>query len=90
MNPEAACQDNLRQIDVAKQQWALSEMKQDTDVPEDKDLGDYLREGEIQSGDMLRNIGAGGKVKDIKRCPCHLRCPTFREQAGCYSVTTTR
>jgi hypothetical protein len=38
-----ACISNLRQIDGAKQQWALEKKKADSDVPTAKDLQPYLR-----------------------------------------------
>jgi len=37
-----ACINNLRQIDTAKQQWALEKGKQSTDVPTMEDLKPYL------------------------------------------------
>jgi len=38
-----ACINNLRQLDAAKQQWALEKNKQSTDVPVMEDLKPYLR-----------------------------------------------
>jgi hypothetical protein len=38
-----ACINNLRQIDAAKQQWALEKGKQSTDTPTMDDLKPYLR-----------------------------------------------
>ena len=40
-----ACINNLRQIDAAKQQWALENGKKDGDVPTRSDLAPYLRGG---------------------------------------------
>jgi prepilin-type N-terminal cleavage/methylation domain-containing protein len=40
-----ACLNNLRQIDGAKQQWALENGKQTADVPADTDLQVYLGRG---------------------------------------------
>jgi chromosome segregation ATPase len=40
-----ACINNLRQIDVAKAQWALEKNKAPTDVPTVQDLTPYLKEG---------------------------------------------
>jgi type II secretory pathway pseudopilin PulG len=37
-----ACINNLRQIDAAKQQWALEKGKQSTDVPTEDDIKVYL------------------------------------------------
>ena len=38
-----ACINNLRQIDAAKNQWALEKGKKPTDVPTTQDLLPYLR-----------------------------------------------
>ena len=38
-----ACINNLRQIDAAKQQWALENGKKSTDTPTKEDLMPYLR-----------------------------------------------
>ena len=37
-----ACINNLRQIDAAKQEWALEKSKQSTDVPTEDDIKVYL------------------------------------------------
>ena len=37
-----ACINNLRQIDAAKQQWALEKSKSTTDVPTEDDIKVYL------------------------------------------------
>lgn len=42
---ENACINNLRLIDVAKQQWALENKKQSTDTPTMQDLQPYLGHG---------------------------------------------
>jgi competence protein ComGC len=42
VSQENACINNLRQIDAAKQQWALEKGKQSTDVPTMEDLKPYL------------------------------------------------
>ena len=39
------CINNLRQIEGAKQQWALEEKKSDTDVPADSVAGLYIKNG---------------------------------------------
>jgi hypothetical protein len=39
----AGCINNLRQIDGAKQQWALENRKTITDVPTEKDVAPYLK-----------------------------------------------
>lgn len=40
-----ACINNLRQIDAAKQQWALEKNKDATDVPTAQDLASYFKDG---------------------------------------------
>jgi len=39
------CINNLRQIDAAKQHWALEYKKMPTDVPTESDLAPYLKNG---------------------------------------------
>jgi hypothetical protein len=36
------CINNLRQIDAAKQQWALENKKQSSDIPTDAELTAYM------------------------------------------------
>jgi prepilin-type N-terminal cleavage/methylation domain-containing protein len=38
-----ACINNLRQIDSAKQQWALENKKTDTDTPASTDVQNYIK-----------------------------------------------
>jgi len=40
-----ACIENLRQLDSAKQQWAIEEKKTTTDTPVAADLDDYVKGG---------------------------------------------
>ncbi len=40
-----ACINNMRQIDSAKQQWALEEKKTGTDTPTQDEVGAYIRGG---------------------------------------------
>ena len=42
-----SCINHLRQIDHAKQQWALENNKADTDVPTEKDLAKYFKGGHM-------------------------------------------
>jgi len=42
-----ACINNLRQIDNAKQQWALENNKKNEDVPAVSDLTPYLKDGKL-------------------------------------------
>ena len=37
------CINNLRQIDGAKQQWALENKKADTDTPSSAEVGNYIK-----------------------------------------------
>ena len=48
-----ACINNLRQLDGAKQQWALENGKQAVDVPADADVMPYLGRGQNGS---LNNV----------------------------------
>ena len=42
-----ACINNLRVLDVAKQQWALENKKADPETPTASDLATYLRNGQM-------------------------------------------
>ena len=42
-----ACINNLRQLDGAKQQWALENKKTEQDVPTEKDVSVYLKDGAV-------------------------------------------
>jgi prepilin-type N-terminal cleavage/methylation domain-containing protein len=44
-----ACINNLRQIDGAKNQWALENKKQDTDTPVNSDITPYLKGAQVPS-----------------------------------------
>jgi len=44
-----ACINNLRQVDAAKQQWALENGQKSTAVPQDADLQIYLGRGDAGS-----------------------------------------
>lgn len=41
----SSCLNNLRQLDGAKQQWALEGSKTEHDIPTEKDLAPYLKNG---------------------------------------------
>ena len=45
-----ACINNLRLVDSSKQQWALEQRKQNTDIPQGTDLQPYLGRG--SSGEL--------------------------------------
>jgi len=53
--PRNACINNLRQIDGAKQQWALDNHRSETDTPTSNDVAHYLK------GKMFPVCYAGGK-----------------------------
>jgi hypothetical protein len=58
----AACINNLRQIDGAKQQWALENRKDVNAVPAVKDIAAYLKEGvKCPAGGTytLNSVGVG-------------------------------
>ena len=48
-----ACINNLRQIDGAKQQWALENGKQASDTPSDAEVMPYLGRGQAGSLDNV-------------------------------------
>jgi len=54
-----ACTNNLRQIDAAKQQWALQNKKRTTDLPTESELAPYLNLKGGPMGPMLK-CPAGG------------------------------
>ncbi len=48
-----ACINNLRQIDGAKQQWALENGRRSSDTPTDTDLQPYLGRGDAGTIDKV-------------------------------------
>jgi general secretion pathway protein G len=60
-----ACINNLRQVDGAKQQWALEQNKVGTDTPVVSDIAIYLGRG---GGGQTLNV-AGGQVANQINCP---------------------
>jgi type II secretory pathway pseudopilin PulG len=60
-----ACINNLRQVDGAKQQWALENNKVGADVPVAADIAIYLGRG---AGGQTLNV-AGGQVAGNINCP---------------------
>ena len=50
------CINNLRQIDAAKQQWALENSKTDDAVPTALELLPYLRDGGISDVSFRRHL----------------------------------
>ncbi|MGH7992987.1 MAG: prepilin-type cleavage/methylation domain-containing protein [Limisphaerales bacterium] len=65
-----ACINNLRQIDGAKQQWALEKSKTANDIPSWADVQPYLGRG--PQGEIPRCPQGGtyilGKVGELPRC----------------------
>ena len=59
-----ACINKLRQLDAAKQQWALEKNKTDTDVPTAQDLLPYLKDGVFPTcpGGGIYSINAVGEL----------------------------
>ena len=55
---ENACINNLRQIDAAKNKWALEKAKKPTDVPTKEDLLPYLRRWPVCPDGGTYTIGA--------------------------------
>ena len=55
-----ACINNLRQIDGAKQQWALENKKSDTDTPAQSDVEVYIKNNRFPScpGGGTYTVGA--------------------------------
>ena len=56
-----ACINNLRQIDAAKQQWALEKTKSASDIPGKEDLLPYLRKWPVCPAGGSYIIGAVGE-----------------------------
>ena len=56
-----ACLNNLRQLDAAKQQWALENGKKSTDVPTKKDLLPFLRHWPVCPAGGTYTIGSVGE-----------------------------
>ena len=62
-----ACINNLRQIDAAKQQWALEYKKQTSDTPTERELAPYLK---LQAGQMPKCPAAGEyKINSVGEPP---------------------
>ncbi len=56
-----ACVNNLRQIDGAKQQWALENKKETTDTPTAQDLAPYLKTQMVCPAGGVYTFNAVGK-----------------------------
>src|SRR5678816_342264 len=71
------CINNLRQIEGAKQQWALENGKNADDVPSWANIEPYLGRGDVGSTNGIRCPKGGvytiGRVKDAPKCsvPAH-------------------
>jgi hypothetical protein len=59
-----ACINNLRQIDVAKNEWALENNKKSTDTPTQNDLAHYMKNGQFPACPKggIYTIGAVGEA----------------------------
>ena len=60
------CRNNLRQIEGAKQMWALKEKKEQTDTPTPEDLAAYLKNG-FQS--LTCPIGGTYSINAVNETP---------------------
>jgi len=76
-----ACINNLRQIDGAKQQWALENGKQSSDTPTLADITVYLGRGTAGSVNNLycpinatKNPGDGYNINNVGTAP---QCANF-------------
>ena len=61
ISQQNACINNLRQIDAAKNEWALEKGKKDGDVPAKEDLKPYLRKWPVCPQGGTYTINAVGK-----------------------------
>jgi prepilin-type N-terminal cleavage/methylation domain-containing protein len=64
-----ACINNLRQIDGAKQQWALEAGKSSSDTPTWAEVGAYLKQGaSIETSCPAKGTYTIGNVSENPRC----------------------
>jgi hypothetical protein len=61
MSQQNACINNLRQLDAAKQEWALEKSKKNGDVPTKEDLLPYMRSWPVCPQGGTYTIGAVGE-----------------------------
>ena len=61
INQRNACINNLRQIDAAKQQWALENGKKSTDTPAEDDIKPYVGKPDANGNQSFPKCPAGGK-----------------------------
>ena len=66
-SPSASCINNLRQIDGAKQQWALENRKGTNDIPSVADISPYLFQQEIPKC-PVGGVYTLGQVAESPRC----------------------
>ena len=75
-----ACINNLRQIDSAKQQWALENKKNDTDSPADTDVQVYIKNNRYptcpSSGTYTVNGLTNDPVCSLSTLPTKHEMPT--------------
>ena len=67
---ENACINNLRQIDAAKNEWALEKSKSATDVPTKEDISPYLHKWPVCPAGGTYTIGSVGE-KPTCSIPSH-------------------
>ena len=72
-----ACINNLRQIDGAKQQWALELGKTNTDTPSWKDLTPYLGRGDGDLSSLRCQSGGLYRIGKVGAAPtCSIGAPS--------------
>jgi prepilin-type N-terminal cleavage/methylation domain-containing protein len=68
-----ACINNLRQVDAAKQQWALEKGQLATALPQDTDLVPYLG----RAGSVMPTCPIGSTAYNINAVSVAPDCPNF-------------
>jgi hypothetical protein len=66
-SPTAGCINNLRQIDGAKQQWALEKQKGTNDVPSVNDISPFMLHEEMPKC-PVGGVYTLGPVRENPRC----------------------
>ena len=69
-----ACINNLREIDAAKNQWALENKKLNTDIPTQSDVAHYLKNGQFPSCPK-NGVYTISTVGEPPRCSIHGSSP---------------
>jgi hypothetical protein len=63
------CINNLRQIDGAKQQWAMEKGKTNTDIPTWTDLSPYIGRGDGDLSNLRCPAGGTYRIRRIEAAP---------------------